>query len=89
MAEFLTFKKHSHVIYHFYCKFDADYENLKIFHFWANRAGFWAFFWIFSEFFRIFSNFFFELSDSESKKAKKKIPIQNGHLVDTKVKNDF
>ena len=42
MADFLTFKKHSHVIYQFYCKLGADYENLKIFHFWPLLVHFWA-----------------------------------------------
>ena len=73
MAEFLTSMKYSHVIYQFYCKFDADYENLKIFHFWANRAVFWAVFWIFSTIFekKFFSTWMI-LSPKKQKKIRKK-----------------
>ena len=51
---------------------DADYKNLKIFHFWANRTV-GSFFGILGFFLLFISNFVFELSDSESKKAKNKI----------------
>ena len=77
MADFLTLKKHSHVIYQFYCKLGADYENLKIFHFWSLLGQKWPKngpnFEIFREKF-FFQNFlFFDLSDSESKKIKNKL----------------
>ena len=75
MADFLTLKKHSHVISQFYCKLGADYENLKIFHFWSLLGHFWGKngpnFEIFRKKF-FFQNFlFFDLSDSESKSKKK------------------